>query len=164
MSERKKKRESQTCVLQAICDVHWQLPEHHPDTAPAFCSCFLLLSHSDFPVFYRVCCHWDLVRENPGCPNPAHSSAESNPAHPLANEGLLKPARVCQRQEPQHPAPGLLQVVTRALCSCQVRRRCSAGCHSARHLHGASSLFCVPKLSAFREQIESPVPSITGVL
>lgn len=126
MSGRKKKRESQTCVLQAICDVHWQLPEHQPDTAPAFCNSFLLLSHSHFPVFCRVCCHgsccWDLVRGSPGCPTPAHSNAESNTAHPLDTEALPKPARVCQRQGPQHPAPGLLQVVTRALWSCQVRR------------------------------------------
>lgn len=109
--------------------MHWQLPEHQPDTAPAFHNSFLLLSHTDFPVFYRVCC-WDLVMRSPGCPIHARSNAESNRAHPLGTEGLPKPAGVCQRQGPQHPAPGLLQVLIRALCSCQVRRRCSAACQA----------------------------------
>lgn len=49
-----KKREVQAGVLQAICDVRQQLPEHRAAAAPAFHNSLLPLSPTGFPVLYRA--------------------------------------------------------------------------------------------------------------
>lgn len=88
VSRRKKKRESQTCVLQAICDVHCQLPQHQAAAAPALVTASYCCHLQNSLCFTACCCHgsypWGLRMLQVGAKSWTHT-ALSHPPPPGCN-------------------------------------------------------------------------------